>query len=91
MAELLSACALLCSLAICLRLLTYRPAPGTRRRCGVAWCAWLLIVCTGGQGLQILLQGVHATTSIWQLGLLLFLLFVTYRVRGNVARLFRAD
>lgn len=91
MDEFLSAATLICSVATCVRLLTYRGAPGTRHRRGMAWCAWLLIVCTGGQGLQVLLLGAHARTSVWQLGLLIFLLLLTCRVRGNVARLFRPD
>jgi len=81
----------LASLAICLRLLTYTAGEHASHRPGVACCAWLLIVSTGGQALQILLLGSHTTVSVWQLGVLLVLLFVTYRARGNVARLLRVD
>jgi len=91
MAEFLSATTLLCCLAICVRLLTYRPACGSRHRHGVAWCAWLLIAATGGQALQIILQGAKAPASGWQLMLLVVLLIVTYRARGNVAHLFGVD
>ncbi|MCA1502241.1 phage holin family protein, partial [Bradyrhizobium sp. NBAIM14] len=52
MAELLTTATLLCCVAICVRLLTYRPAPNANHRHGIAWCAWLLIVSTGGQALQ---------------------------------------
>lgn len=81
----------LASLAICIRLLTYRPVPHARHRPGVGWCAWLLIISSGGQALQILLFGSRSTVSVWQLGVLLVLLVVTYRARGNVARLLRVD
>lgn len=91
MAEFLSTGTLLCCLAICVRLLTYCPAEGARHRHGVAWCAWLLIAATGGQALQIILQGAKAPTSGWQLMLLVVLLVTTYRARGNVAHLFGVD
>ncbi|WP_163099992.1 phage holin family protein, partial [Acinetobacter baumannii] len=55
MAEFLTTATLLCSLAICIRLLTYRPAPGANHRPAIAWCAWLLIAATGGLALQIML------------------------------------
>lgn len=91
MAEFLSAATLICCLAICVRLLSYRPASGARHRHGVAWCAWLMIAATGGQALQIVLQGAKAPTSMWQLMLLVVLLVTTYRARGNVAHLFGVD
>lgn len=89
--NLLNTATFIASLAICIRLLTYCPVPHARHRPGVGWCAWLLIICTGGQALQILLFGSRTTVSIWQLGVLLVLLVVTYRARGNVARLLRVD
>ncbi|EAB7134033.1 MULTISPECIES: phage holin family protein [Stenotrophomonas] len=88
MTEFLTAATLLCSVAICIRLLTYRPMPGANHRHGIAWCAWLLSAATGGQALQIILQGPRATVSVWQLVLLVVLLVATYRSRGNVAHLF---
>lgn len=91
MAEFLSAATLICCLAISVRLLSYRPASDARHRHGVAWCAWLLIAATGGQALQIVLQGAKAPTSMWQLMLLVVLLVTTYRARGNVAHLFGVD
>ena len=54
-------------------------------------CAWLLIVCTGGQALHILLVGAAAHASPWQLGVLAVLAVLTYRARGNVARILRVD
>ena len=81
----------LASLAICIRLLTYSAGPHASHRPAVAWCACVLIISTGGQALQILLQGSRTTVSIWQLGVLLVLLFVPYRARGNVARILRVE
>ena len=91
MSNFLITAVFLASLAICLRLLTYSAGPHASYRPGVAGCAWLLIVSTGGQALQILLLGSRTAVSIWHLGVLLVLLFVTYRARGNVARLLRVD
>jgi len=91
MAEFMTTATLLFSLAICIRLLTYRPTPGASHRPGIAWCAWLLIAATGGQALQIMLQGARANVSGWQLVLLLVLLVATYRSRGNVAHLFGSN
>ncbi|WP_164276438.1 phage holin family protein [Stenotrophomonas sp. B1-1] len=88
MVELLTPATLLCCLAICARLLSYRPAPGARHRPGIAWAAWLLIAATGGQALQILLLGQRAPVSGWQLILLLILAVAVYRARGNLAQLF---
>jgi len=77
--------------AICVRLLTYQRGPDTTHRIGVGLCAWLLIVCTGGQALHIALIGAAAHTSPWQLGVLAVLAVLTYRARGNVARILRVD
>ncbi len=88
MAEILTTATLLCCVAICVRLLTYRAAPSARHRPGMAWCAWLLIVATGGQALQILLQGARAPVTGWHALTLLVLLVAVYRSRGNVAHLF---
>lgn len=91
MAEFLTTATLLCCTAICGRLLTYRPAANAGHRPGIAWCAWLLIAATGGQALQILLQGARASVNGWQLVLLLVLLVAIYRSRGNVAHLFGSN
>ncbi|WP_313253219.1 phage holin family protein [Stenotrophomonas sp.] len=88
MNELLSAATLLCCVAICARLLLYRPHSLARHRPGIAWCAWLLVAATGGQALQIMLQGARATVTGWNLILLVVLLVAVYRSRGNVAHLF---
>ncbi len=91
MSELLSLLTLAASTAVCGRLLTYRRMPGTRFRWGVGLCAWILIVCTGGQALQILVQGARAHPDVLQLGILLVLAFLSFRARGNVARILKVD
>ncbi len=82
---------LIACVAICVRLLSYRRGPDTTHRIGVGLCAWLLIVCTGGQAIHILLVGAAAQVSPWQLGVLAVLAVLTYRARGNVARILRVD
>ncbi len=91
MPEFLSLLTLAASGATCGRLLTYRRTPGTRFRWGVGLCAWILIVCTGGQALQILVQGAQSHPSPLQLGILLVLAFLSFRARGNVARILKVD
>lgn len=91
MSEFLSILTLAASLSVCGRLLTYRRLPGTRFRWGVGLCAWILIACTGGQALQILVQGAQAHPDVLQLGILLVLAFLSFRARGNVARILKVD
>lgn len=91
MHSLLIVATLISSLAICVRLITYRPGPDARHRFGVSCCAWLLIACTGGLAIHVALLGASAQVSVWQLGLLVVLLLVTYRARGNVAQLLRVE
>ncbi|MFC3549460.1 phage holin family protein [Lysobacter cavernae] len=82
---------LVACVAICVRLLTYQRGPDTTHRVGVGLCAWLLIVCTGGQAIHIALVGAAARASPWQLGVLAVLAVLTYRARGNVARILRVN
>ena len=91
MPDVLSLLTLATSSAVCGRLLTYRRLPGARVRRGVGLCAWLLIVCTGGQALQILLAGATSHPSVLQLGILLVLAVLSFRARGNVARILKVD
>lgn len=77
--------------AICVRLLTYRRGPDTTHRIGVGACAWLLVACTGGEAIQIALAGAASHSSPWQLGVLVVLAVLTYRARGNVARILRVQ
>lgn len=91
MPEFLSLLTLAASSAVCGRLLTYRRMPGTRFRWGVGVCAWILIVCSGGQALQILVLGAQSHPSLLQLGILLVLAVLSFRARGNVARILKVD
>lgn len=93
MADLITTATLMCCLAICVRLLTYRPAPAARHRPAAAWLAWALIVCTGGQALALLLfgSGAPSVAKVCQLGLLMLLAALIYRARGNAARLLPED
>lgn len=89
MHSLVTVLTLLASVAICVRLLTYRRPDDATHRHSASWCAWLLIASTGGQALHILLAGAAAQVNAWNLGVLLVLVVLTYRARGNVARLMR--
>lgn len=93
MADLITNATVMCCAAICMRLLTYRPAPGARHRPAAAWLAWALIVCTGGQALALLLfgNGGSSVVQVCQLGLLMLLAALIYRVRGNAAQLLPKD
>ncbi|GEM_PF-448941 len=93
MADLINTATVMCALAICVRLLTYRPAANARHRPAAAWLAWALIVCTGGLALAMLLFGSGALgiAKICHLGLLSVLAVVIYRARGNAARLLPED
>lgn len=87
--ELLTMCA--CA-SICLRLITYRRAPDARYRPWVSACAWLLIVCSGGQAIHIALgHAARGETTPWQLGILLVLATLLQVARGNLARVLRLD
>lgn len=91
MHSLVTALTLIGCVAICARLLTYQRGADATHRLGVGLCAWLLIVCTGGQAIHIVLFGAAAHASPWQLGVLAVLAVLTYRARGNVARILRVD
>lgn len=89
--QLITVLSLLASATTCFRLLTYRRDPDARHRRGVSWCAWVLVACTGGNAIQIILQGQAAHPSIWNLGVLLVLAVLSLRARGNVARILQVD
>jgi len=80
--------------AICLRIAAYR-RDGARYRAGVSWLAYLLAVGTGCESLQITLATLTANTpptvSPFLLMVLVVLLVLVYRARGNVARILRMD
>jgi len=78
--------------SICLRLITYRRSPGARYRPWVSACAWLLIVCSGGQAIHIALgHAARGETTLWQLGIFLVLAALLLAARGNLARVLRID
>lgn len=80
--------------AICFRIAVYR-RDGARYRAGVSWLAYLLAVGTGCESLQITLATLLAkpapTVSPFLLMVLIVLLVLVYRARGNVARILRMD
>ncbi|AIC20592.1 hypothetical protein EY04_17260 [Pseudomonas chlororaphis] len=80
--------------AICFRIAVYR-RDGARYRAGVSWLAYLLAVGTGCESLQITLSALMAkpapTVSPFLLMVLIVLVVLVYRVRGNVARILRMD
>lgn len=78
--------------SICLRLITYRRSPDARYRPWVSACAWLLIVCSGGQAIHIALgHAARGETTPWLLGMLLVLSALLLAARGNLARVLRID
>ena len=82
MINLLTAITLMCYLATCLRLLTYRRGLGNYRW-AVSFCAWCLIVFTGCNALQMML--VPQATTMTSACLAAIIFFIVWRCRGNVA------
>lgn len=70
------------NLASAVRLLLYR-RNGARFRRGMSWVAYLLIVGTGGQALDVLIQ--HEQVTVWQTVVAVLLAALVYRAQGNVA------
>lgn len=70
------------NIASAARLLLYR-RNGARFRLGMSWLAYLLIVGTGGQALDVLVQ--HEQVTVWQTVVALLLAVLVYRAQGNVA------
>jgi len=68
------------------RLVCYRRC-GARYRPGMAWVAYALVVCTGGQVLDVLTR--QAVVSLWQAGVAVVLAYLVWRARGNVAAIVR--
>jgi len=89
--QLITLLSLIASCTVCVRLLTYRREPGACHRRIASWCAWVLVACTGGNALTIVLHGQAAHASVWHLGILLVLAFLSCRARGNVSRILRVD
>ena len=80
--------------AICYRIAIYR-RDGARYRAGVSWLAYLLAVGTGCESLLITLSVMFAkpvpAVSPFLLMVLIVLVVLVYRARGNVARILRMD
>lgn len=80
--------------AICIRIAFYRRA-GARYRAGVSWLAYTLAAATGCEWLSILLAVLLSkpvpTVSPFLLIVLIVLVVLVYRARGNVARILRMD
>lgn len=80
--------------AICLRIAFYR-RQGARYRAGVSWCAYVLAAATGCEWLSVMLAVLMAkpatAVSPFLLIVLVVLLVLVYRARGNVARILRME
>ena len=80
--------------AICLRIAAYR-REGARYRPGVSVLAYLLCMGTGCFALTVFLDVLrgHGTESVspWLLIILVVVLALVYRARGNVARIVQID
>ncbi|WP_438767888.1 phage holin family protein [Kushneria sp. TE3] len=89
--QLPTICALLISLAICGRLLTYRRR-GARYRRRISWLAYGLFVGSGTLAIQILAGRYIALPISWSFVILLAVCAVLiYRARGNVAHIVRVN
>lgn len=76
------------NLASALRLLLYR-RNGARFRRGMSWLAYLLIVGTGGQALDVLVR--HEPVTVWQAVVAVLIAVLVYRAQGNVACIVRVN
>lgn len=74
--------------ASALRLLLYR-RNGARFRRGMSWLAYLLIVGTGGQALDVLVR--HEPVTVWQAVVAVLIAVLVYRAQGNVACIVRVN
>lgn len=90
MHDLITFLTLATSVAICVRILSYRRPPDARYRLWISVMAWVLVASTGSQALLILING-GCRYGAWKLGLLLVLAVLAFRARGNVARIFKVD
>lgn len=75
--------------AICWRIVSYRPASGSKYRLLPALCAWLLAVGTGCFSLSVWLDALYGRVaeqvSPFLLIILVVLAVLVFRARGNVA------
>ena len=69
------------------RLICYRRGD-SRYRFGMSALAYLLIVCSGGQAIDIIVNAAHVTP--WEAGFAAVIAVLVWRARGNVAHIVRA-
>lgn len=68
------------------RLIFYR-RKCSRYRFGMAVLAYLLIVCSGGRAIDIVVN--FAPVTVWEAGLATIVSMLVWRARGNVANIMR--
>lgn len=68
------------------RLICYRRGPSRYRR-GVSALAYVLIVCSGGQAIDTLVNAGRVTP--WEAGVATVIAVLVWRARGNVADIVR--
>lgn len=83
---LLTTITVLANVATAGRLLTYRRGD-SRYRPGMSLLAYLLIVCSGGQAIDIVVN--QAEVSGWETGFAVVLAMLVLRARGNVSCIVR--
>jgi len=76
------------NLAAAVRLMCFRRR-GARYRRGMSWIAYLLVVGTGGQALDVLVR--HEPVTVWQAVVALLIAILVYRAQGNVACIVRVN
>lgn len=74
------------NVATAARLICYQ-RHGSRYRPMMSILAYLLIVCAGGQVIDIVVN--HSSVSVWQAGMAVIVAALVLRARGNVACIVR--
>lgn len=78
--------AVLANILTASRLICYRRGC-SRYRFGMSALAYMLIVCSGGQAIDIVFN--HAHVSVWEAGFAAVIALLVLRARGNVAHIVR--
>lgn len=68
------------------RLICYRRG-ASRYRPSMSALAYLLIVCSGGQAIDVVVN--HAPVSLWEAGFSVVVAMLVWRARGNVSCIVR--
>lgn len=87
MDALITLAAVLANIMTAGRLICFRRGC-SRYRPGMSLLAYLLIVCSGGQAIDTLVNAAHVTP--WEAGFALIIAVLVCRARGNVAHIVRA-